>query len=260
MTATTTNTAIDRRRVVATHGWRDMFFLHWPWSAVRLTPLLPRGLVLDRFDGDAFLTVAALRVTRLRPRGVPAFLGLSFDEVTVRTYVRGLGGRGMYFLSVETGSLIAALVARHLLALPYERARVRHEVHGREIHYSSTRAEAEKRNIAVRATRHIETAHLPASPLERFLLDRRSAFVEKNGALHELVLRHPDLQVRSGTAVVEDTSLLVSEHLGPTPALRPIVHVAEPVEVDVLAPQLVEVTTAELRPARVVPHRMLPAV
>ena len=246
--------------VVATHGWRDMFFLHWQWPAARLAPLLPRGLVLDRFDGDAYLTVAPLRIERLRPRGFPAFLGLSFDEITVRTYVRGLGGRGMYFLSVESDSLLAAFVARSLLGLPYEKARIRHEVHGREIGYVSRRADSDKKALAVRATRNIETAHLPCSPLERFLLDRRSVFVEKNGALHEVVMRHPGLQVRSGTAVVEDTSLLISEHLGPAPLSRPIVHVADPIEVDVVAPQIIEASVLELKSARVIPHRMLPAV
>lgn len=259
-TAPTTTSTAPAAPVVATHGWRDMFFLHWQWPAARLAPLLPRGLVLDRFDGDAYLTVTPLRIERLRPRGFPAFLGLSFDEVTVRTYVRGLGGRGMYFLSIESDSLLASYVARALLGLPYERARIRHEVHGREIGYVSRRPDSDKKAIAVRATRNIETAHLPASPLERFLLERRNVFVERNGALHEIVMRHPGLQVRSGTAVIEDTSLLIAEHLGPAPATRPIVHVADPVEVDVLAPQVVEASVLELNRAKVVPHRMLPAV
>lgn len=238
-----------------------MFFLHWAWPAARLAPLLPPGLVLDRFDGDAFLTVAPLRIEAMRPRGLPAFLGLSFDEITVRTYVRGLGGRGMYFLDVESGSMIASFIGRKLLGLPYANARVRHRVErgGREIAYLSNRSDpsGQKHTIAVSATRTSETAHVPCLPLERFLLERRSVFVDRRHArtgaheLHEVVLEHPPLRVRPGMAVVEDASLLLAEHLGAAPSLRPIVHVAEPVQVDVLAPQLVGASVTSLADARV---------
>lgn len=237
--------------VVATHEWKDMFFLHWVWPAARLAPLLPQGLVLDRIDGDAFLTIAPLHIESMRPRGFPSFLGLSFDEVTVRTYVRGIGGRGMYFLDVESGSALASFVGRALLGLPVEHARVKHEVHGREIAYVSSRPDAARKVVAVRATRGTEAARLPSTPLERFLLDRRSVFVSKSNGLHEVVLQHPPLQVRPGTAVVEDTSLLLAEHLGPAPASRPIVHMAEPVVVDTLAPQMVGAEVHDLRAFRV---------
>ena len=237
--------------MVAKHGWRDMFFLHWAWPAARLAPLLPPGLVLDRFDGDAFLTVAPLRIEHMRPRGFPSFLGLSFDEITVRTYVKGLGGRGMYFLDVESGSALASLIGRRLLGLPYEHAKVKHRVSGREISYESRRADSERKAMAVRATRTTETSHVPCSPLERFLLDRRSVFVDRGNAskghhLVEVVLQHPPLRVRAGTAVVEDASLLITEHLGAAPAARPIVPCAEPVDVGVCSPQIVGASVTHL--------------
>lgn len=233
-----------------------MFFLHWAWPAARLAPLLPPGLVLDRFDGDAFLTVAPLRIESMRPRGFPSFLGLSFDEITVRTYVRGLGGRGMYFLDVESGSALASFIAKQLFGLPYEHAKVKHRVSGREIFYESRRPDSARKALVMRATRTAELAHVPCSPLERFLLDRRSVFVDRGDAvkghqLHEVVLQHPPLRVRPGTAVVEDTSLLLAEHLGPAPELRPIVHVAEPVDVGVCAPQMVGATVTHLRDFKV---------
>jgi uncharacterized protein YqjF (DUF2071 family) len=242
--------------IVAKHGWRDMFFLHWAWPAARLAPLLPPGLVLDRFDGDAFLTVAPLRIESMRPRGFPSFVGLSFDEITVRTYVKGLGGRGMYFLDVESGSALASLIGRRVLGLPYEHAKVKHRVSGREISYQSRRADSARKAMAVRATRTTEISHVPCSPLERFLLDRRSVFVDRGGTgkghhLVEVVLQHPPLRVRAGTAVVEDTSLLLAEHLGAAPAVRPIVHCAEPVDVGVCAPQIVGASVTHLRDFKV---------
>lgn len=240
--------------VVATHGWRDMFFLHWAWPAARLAPLLPPGLVLDRFDGDAFLTIAPLHIEAMRPRGFPAFLGLSFDEVTVRTYVRSVQGRGLYFLDVESGSALASFVGRALLGLPVQHARVRHEVQGREIAYVSRRPQGPRKAMAVRAIGGTDPARLPSTPLERFLLDRRSVFVAQPDGLREVVLQHPRLQVRSGTAVLEDTSLLLAAHLGPAPAARPMVHMAEPVVVDTLAPQLVGAEVHSLRAFRVHSH------
>jgi uncharacterized protein len=75
-----------------TMRWHDLVFLHWPVEAAVLRPFISPRLDLDTFDGQAWLGVTPFRMTRVRPRWLPAVPGLSaFPELNVRTYVTGDG-------------------------------------------------------------------------------------------------------------------------------------------------------------------------
>jgi len=62
------------------------------------TPLVPAGLILDTFDGLAWIGITPFVVSRLRLRGAPAIPGASsFPELNVRTYVRRADKPGVFF-------------------------------------------------------------------------------------------------------------------------------------------------------------------
>lgn len=57
--------------------WRDILAAHWRADAAVLTALLPAGVVLDRFDGDAWLSVVPFRMTGVRVRFAPVLPGFA---------------------------------------------------------------------------------------------------------------------------------------------------------------------------------------
>lgn len=73
-----------------------------------LVSLIPECLTLDTFnDKWAFVAVALVRTTGLRPKGFPAFLGNDFFLIGYRIFVRytneaGKSLRGLYILRSET--------------------------------------------------------------------------------------------------------------------------------------------------------------
>ena len=73
-----------------------------------LQPFLPDCLTLDTFqDKYAFIAVAMVQTTGLRPQGMPAFLGNDFFLIGYRIFVRyrniaGKNLRGLYILKSET--------------------------------------------------------------------------------------------------------------------------------------------------------------
>jgi len=101
-------------------AWNDLLFAHWPAARDTLRELVPRFLEIDLFDDEAWLTIAAFRLTDLSPRGVPALPFVSaFNEINLRTYVVYEGIPGVYFFSLDANSAVAVGAASTLFHLPY---------------------------------------------------------------------------------------------------------------------------------------------
>ena len=77
---------LPTRPWVMRQTWHDLLFAHWPVDAAALRPLLPEGLHVDTFEGQAWLGVVPFGMRDVFPRGTLAIPGLSaFLELNVRT-------------------------------------------------------------------------------------------------------------------------------------------------------------------------------
>lgn len=121
--------------------WTSLTFLHWRYEAREIQPLLPRDVILDTFDGAAWVGLTPFMLRNLRPPFLPAMPWLShFPETNVRTYVRGPDGeRGVWFFTLEAARLAAVVGARLLYGLPYRWARMRVSRNGETLEYRSSR-------------------------------------------------------------------------------------------------------------------------
>src|SRR5690242_4353966 len=121
-------------------AWRDLTFLHWRYPPEVMQVRLPAGLQVDTFDGSAWLRIA------------PFWLELrysAFPETNVLTYVRGPdGNRGVWFFSLDAGSMLAVAGARIAYGLPYMWSRMRVEAGERRADYESTRRWPDRRGIS----------------------------------------------------------------------------------------------------------------
>jgi uncharacterized protein len=105
--------------------WRDLLFAHWPVAPARLQRMLPAGLALDTFDGEAWVGIVPFDLAHLAPRGTPENAGLAFPELNLRTYVTADDKPGIWFFSLDAASTLAVALARATYHLPYFRARMR---------------------------------------------------------------------------------------------------------------------------------------
>jgi uncharacterized protein len=123
------------------HRWHDLLFIHWRMPPSMLRPIVPAGLDIDTWDGDAWLGVVAFDMTGVRPWWSPAMPGVSaFHETNLRTYVHRAGrGPGVYFISLEAANSLAVRVARWRWNLPYYRARMTIARREERVHYASER-------------------------------------------------------------------------------------------------------------------------
>jgi hypothetical protein len=79
-----------------------------------LRPLLPPGLTLDLYEGNAFLAIAIVQTESLRPTGWPASMGRSFVLSGYRIFSRLIGpdGKVMRGLRIVRSDTDSALMAR----------------------------------------------------------------------------------------------------------------------------------------------------
>ena len=99
--------------------------MSYPVPDAVLVPRLPPGLVLDRWRGQAFVSLVAFDFEDTRVRGV-AWPGFSrFPEVNLRFYVREGDRRGVVFIRELVPSFLVTAVARLLYNEPYRVAPLR---------------------------------------------------------------------------------------------------------------------------------------
>lgn len=92
----------------------NTFFVHWRVSPTELQSRVPEGLELDLFEGDAYVSMVAIRVIGPFP-----WISHVYNQLNVRTYVTG---NGIVLLETLVSSFLPALGAR-LLGLPYREAK-----------------------------------------------------------------------------------------------------------------------------------------
>lgn len=174
---------MPRGPVVMYQNWRRLLFLHWARDAAEVQATLPDGLIVDTWDGRAWLGIVPFRMTGVRPRFLPAMPWLSdFPELNVRTYVRdGQGRRGVWFYSLDCAQPVAVWAARVLFGLPYFHAEMRERV-GDRISYDCRRKESDgNAHFEYRGAGNPERAG--EGTIEQFLIERYRLFAVRRGCL-----------------------------------------------------------------------------
>ncbi len=111
-------------RPFLTAAWYDLVMLTWAVDQRLLTSLLPRGIELDLWRGDALASVVAFRFEQVRVRGIAIPFHTRFPEVNLRFYVKrtapdGSVRRGVVFVQERVPRFAIAWVARTLYGEPY---------------------------------------------------------------------------------------------------------------------------------------------
>ncbi len=184
-----------QRQWVMTQTWHDMLFAHYRVPAAALRQLVPEALALDLYDGGAWISVTSFRVGSLRPPGIPPLPRLSqFCELDVRTYVSCGGKPGMFFFSLDAGSLSAVWAARTFYRLPYWHARMRAE--GKpEIRYDSRRLHGPSAASGMPRFRAVyrpgsQPRAARRSSIEEFLTERYCLYSWNRGKLYRTEIHH----------------------------------------------------------------------
>lgn len=224
--------------------WRHVLFLHWRVPPERLLPLLPPGLELDVYDGEAYVGLIPFTMAGVRPALCPPVPFLSsFHETNVRTYVH-VGGRdpGVWFFSLDASSTPAVVGARALMNLPYFRARIDMTVgpDGPTIDYQLRRRWPGPKSAACDVRYAPRGPVSPAVPgsLEHFLVERYILYHVVRGRLHRARVHHAPWPLQGADVSMRHESLTAAAGID-RPDGPPLIHYGREVRVEIFGTERV---------------------
>jgi uncharacterized protein len=228
--------AMRGARPVGRQLWRDLLFLHQPVPISVLRPLVPPGLGIDTYEGEAWVTLIPFAVLGSRPAGAPRALAMDFLEVNLRTYVRcPAGEQGIYFFSLEASSWLAVTAARLAYALPYFPAAIhrRKDADGAIIRYRSRRRLA-RHAPGLDMVWHIGAPAPLAAPgsLDHFLIERYVLFAARGRRIYRAAVQHRPYPLYKVSVALMRESLLARAGLPPMSSSPPLIHGSSGVDVD----------------------------
>ena len=203
--------------------WTDLLFLHWRIEPELIQSLLPAGLFVDCFQGDAFVGVVPFFMRNIRFRGTPCLPWISnFLELNLRTYVFNESGLpGVWFMSLDCNQPIAVWAARTLFHLPYQHASMRATYEdSRTIDYLSRRVSPRRVLTESRFKYAYKEGQSYAQPgtLEFFLAERYLLFsVNSKGRVLKGQVYHTPYPLSEVDVASDDTDLF---ELNGLPAMR----------------------------------------
>nr|WP_205616172.1 DUF2071 domain-containing protein [Streptomyces harenosi] len=201
-------------------SWLTQTFVHWPLRPEAVQALLPEDLVVDEYEGAAWVGFTPFVMAGVRLPGVLAATpGLpAFAETNLRTYVRRPDGRdGLWFLSIEVACPL--LPAARAVGVPYSPGSLRVRAGADRVSYAGARW------TGGASYRLVVRPGDPVEPTERdvWLTSRRRAYTRRAGMLWETPVEHEPWPLAHARVDVLEQTLTTAAGL-PAPPGRPVVH------------------------------------
>ena len=161
-------------------GWRHVLFANWPVDPDVVESHLPKGLTVDTYDGQAWLSVVPYTNVTVRPSGLPRTAGFRLPELNLRTYVSAGNEPGVYFFSLDADGLLGVVGARLFHHLPYYYARIDLTVSDNHIQFTSRRCHPGARPVDFAVTYSPSGEEFKSDPgsLAEFLTERYRYYTE----------------------------------------------------------------------------------
>jgi hypothetical protein len=189
--------------------WRDVLFASYPVDPGIVRAHVPSRFEVDTFEGDAYCSVVPFVIGEIRPRGLPAAVGLTTPELNLRTYVTCDGAAGVYFFNLDANDVLGVIGARVFNQLPYYLADM-HFDRGPPIRFESRRRTPGARPCRFAATYEPNGDPFQPDPgtLEHFLTERYRYFTETgDGTVRYADIEHEPWTLRPATWDVAENTI-----------------------------------------------------
>ncbi|MBM3195208.1 MAG: DUF393 domain-containing protein [Chlamydiae bacterium] len=186
--------------------WEDLMFINFSVEQSRLQKLLPKGMEVDLFKNNAYITIAPLTMKGFAYRKLSTFFNPSFYECNLRTYVRVNDKPGVYFFSLDAASFLEVIGARSLFHLNYRYRKISFALKNEMFCFEISSPTSSKKTTVIEAK--ISKEKQVADPLIQFISDRSSYFVKNKKHIYEGKVSHADWKFQKVEELKLQTDLL----------------------------------------------------
>ena len=194
-----------------TMSWVNLLAAHWPVAPKELEDRIPRGLRLDTWEGDAWISVVPFEMANVLPRGLTWWpRPMRFPELNVRTYVTANGEKpGVWFFNLEAASRLAVWGARNFFHLPYFNARMSVDIDGECVDFESIRTHRQARPAKFVASYEPTGPAQTAQPdtFDQWIMERYCLYAANASKLYRCDVQHPPWPLRPASADIEVNTL-----------------------------------------------------
>src|SRR5580698_8468668 len=121
-------TRMKSRNRFLTAEWKNILMLNYSVDPSLLQRFVPRGTILDTFEGKTYLSLVGFEFNRSRICGIAVPFHQSFEEVNLRFYVRRSSRRGVVFIREFVPKYAVAAIARFAFGENYSRVPMSHRI------------------------------------------------------------------------------------------------------------------------------------
>jgi hypothetical protein len=168
--------------------WNNALFLHWRIDISELQKLTPSNLVIDKFEGESWISIVAFTMEKIRPRYLPAISVISnFDEINVRTYLTHENKPGVFFLNIEAQKLTSTFIAKLLSGLPYEKSEIERGEIGNTKYFKSCN---KNKNFKLDVKFVVGQELTNKSTLDKWLTERYCLYLKSKNETYRYEIQH----------------------------------------------------------------------
>jgi len=180
-------------RVFLTAEWQSLLMVNYAIDPAVLRPLIPRGVELDLWQGQALVSMVGFLFLQTRVLGVPIPFHRNFEEVNLRFYVRRETPegwrRGVTFVREIVPRRAIAVLARALYNEPYVACPMRHQITSSTCEYGWHFAGGWN---SLSAEFHGEPVLLGEGRAEEFIFEHYWGYTRlRDGSTAEYQVEHP---------------------------------------------------------------------
>jgi len=166
--------------------WNRAVFLHWKVDQEQLRKHIPEEIEIDLYNGEAWISLVAFTMERIKPRNLIAVQFISnFEELNIRTYVRKGSISGVYFLSIEAEKWLSSFLARKISTLPYRKSNMERK----DCTFKSSNKEYQDEFLI---EYEIGDPLGDKSDLDLWLTERYAVIQDSNDRIVEFHVHHPE--------------------------------------------------------------------
>lgn len=196
-------------RPFLTAEWRSLLMVNYAIDLAVLAPLVPRGVELDLWRGEALVSMVGFLFLDTRICGVPVPFHRNFPEVNLRFYVKRRVGnewrRGVTFVREIVPRWWIATTARLLYNEPYLAVPTRNRIRGKAYEFSWKFAD---RWHSLAATVRGTPAPMAEGSEEEFIFEHYWGYTaQRDGGTVEYRVAHPRWEVHQVTSAQLDCDI-----------------------------------------------------